>query len=151
MITFFKYHALTIQTWYMSINKSDWAPPVWLFGVAWSIIYPLMAISFSYVFWQSFVKRAWPLKIGFLFVINLIFNLIYGIGTFTVFNDSQGINDIKEYYWPATVTVLTVWLTLPLMIVLTWRRAKWVAILQFPYILWVSLASMLQITITLSN
>lgn len=150
-ITFLKYQALTIQTWYLSINKPDWAPPVWAFGVAWSIIYPLMAISFGYVFWQSFVKRTMPLKIGFLFAINLIFNIIYSVGTFTVFNDGQGINDIERYYWPATFVVSTVLVTLAFMIVTTWTRARWVAILQIPYILWVSLATMLQIAITLSN
>lgn len=142
---------LTIQSWYTAINKPEWAPPVWMFSVAWGIIYPLMAASFSYVFWQSFVKHAWPWRIGMLFAINLVFNLIYAIGTFRAFNENQSLNDVSTYYWPGTWVVLVVLITLPFMIKLTWTRAKWVAIAQLPYLAWVSLATALQISITLSN
>lgn len=147
----FSYVALTIQTWYMSINKPFFAPPVWMFGVAWGIIYPLMLVSFSYVFWQSFVKHKLRRYVGALFAINLIFNLIYGIGTYLVFSDKQSLGGISGYYWPATIVILVVLITLPAMIMATWDKARWVAIAQFPYLAWVIVATLLQISITFSN
>lgn len=128
-----------------------WAPPVWLFGVAWGIIYPLMAISFGYVFWKSFVKHQWRRYIGALFAVNLVFNLIYSLGTFMVFNDNQSINDIASYYWPAAIVVSVVLLTLPAMMFATWDKAKWITFVLAPYLAWVTVATTLQFTINFTN
>ena len=142
---------LTIQTWYMSINLPLWAPPVWLFGLAWIVIYPLMAVSFGYVFWKSFVKHTWRRYIGALFAVNLVFNLIYSIGTFAVFNDNQSINDVTHYYWLAAIVVSVVLLTIPVMMIATWDKAKWITFALVPYLVWVAIATVLQFTINFTN
>ena len=142
---------LTIQSWYTSINLPPWAPPVWLFGVAWGIIYPLMLVTFAYVFWKSLIKHEWRRYIGAIFAVNLVFNLIYGVGTYLVFNDSQGLSDIDKYYWPAAIVISVVLVTIPAMMLSTWERAKWVALLQIPYLVWVCLATALQFTINFTN
>lgn len=142
---------LTIQTWYMSINRPFWAPPVWLFGVAWGIIYPLIVASFGYAFYKSFVKHKWRRYIGALFALNLTANIIYALGTYFVFSSNQSLNDVAQYYWPATVVLLTVLATLPVMMVITWERARWVAIAQIPYLAWILLATTLQLAINFAN
>ena len=142
---------LTIQTWYMSINRPFWAPPVWLFGVAWGIIYPLMIVSFGYVFYKSFVKHKWRRYIGGVFALNLVANLIYSLGTYFVFSSNQSLADITQYYWPAAAVIMVVLVTLPVMIAITWERARWVALAQIPYIAWVLLATTLQFTINFTN
>ena len=142
---------LTIKSWYTSINLPPWAPPVWLFGVAWGIIYPLMAITFGYVFWKSFVRHEWRRYIGAIFAINLFFNLVYAAGTYLVFQDGQALSDIDAYYWPAAFVISMVWITLVAMIIIVWDRAKWVALLQLPYLAWVTLATALQFTINFTN
>jgi benzodiazapine receptor len=147
-LTFF---GLSIKMWYTSINLPVWAPPVWMFGVAWGVIYPLMVISFGYVFWKSFVKHEWRRYIGAVFAINLIFNLIYAAGTYAVFREGQILSDVDAYYWPAALVVSAVLITLPVMIAITWSRAKWVALLQIPYLLWIILATALQFTINFTN
>lgn len=147
----FTLFGLTIKSWYTSINLPVWAPPVWLFGVAWGIIYPLMAVTFAYVFWKSFVKHEWRRYIGAIFAVNLVFNLIYSVGTYLVFNDNQGINDIDKYYWPAAAVISVVLITIPAMMIATWERAKWVALLQIPYLAWVTTATVLQFTINFTN
>jgi len=124
---------------------------VWLFGVAWGIIYPLMAITFGYVFWKSFVRHEWRRYIGAIFAINLFFNLVYAAGTYLVFQDGQALSDIDAYYWPAAFVISMVWITLVAMIIIVWDRAKWVALLQLPYLAWVTLATALQFTINFTN
>ena len=142
---------LTIQTWYMSINLPPWAPPVWLFGVAWGIIYPLMAVSFGYVFWKSFVKHTWRRYVGALFAVNLLFNLIYSFGTFLAFSGGQTLTDISHLYWPAAFVISVVLITLPIMMFATWEKAKWITFALAPYLLWVTIATMLQFTINFTN
>lgn len=143
--------ALTIQTWYTEVSKPYWAPPVWLFDIAWAIIYPLMALSFGYVFWMSFFKREWHWGIGLLFVLNLVLNLVYAIGIYTVFGSVQQVADVQTYYWPAAYIVAATLVTLIPMILLTWKRARWVAICQLPYIVWIIIATLLQFAIAMFN
>jgi len=38
--------------YYALLNKPDWAPPGWLFGPVWSILYALMAVAMWKV-WES--------------------------------------------------------------------------------------------------
>lgn len=141
----------TISTWYQAVTKPEWAPPVWLFGVAWGIIYPLIAITFGYTFWQIY-KKQWPKKIAVPFAINLIFNLIYAFGTSAVFVDkSQTLTDIKAYYWPATIVIAVVLITLPIMMAITWRRAKWITYCLIPYLAWIILATALQLSIAIMS
>ena len=110
-----------------------------------------MAVSFGYVFWQSFVKHTWRRYIGVLFAINLVFNVIYTVGTFTVFTENQMLSDIDKIYWPAALVITVVLITLPAMIMATWERARWVALAQIPYLLWVIVATALQYTIIFTN
>jgi translocator protein len=40
--------------WYQSLAKPFWAPPSWLFGPVWTVLYAIMAISFGKVFYNAF-------------------------------------------------------------------------------------------------
>lgn len=142
--------ALTIQTWYNAVGKPSWAPPVWVFAMAWAIIYPLIFLSFGYVYSMVF-RRKWPWWIGILFTTNLIFNIIFAAGTVVIFSENQKVVDIAQYYWPSTLVVSVVLLTLPPMMLATWHRARWVALCQIPYFIWIVVATTLQFAITMSN
>jgi benzodiazapine receptor len=142
---------LTIKNWYSSINLPPWAPPIWLFGVAWGIIYPLMAVTFAYVFWKSLIKHEWRRYVGAIFAVNLVFNLIYAAGTYLIFQEGQALSSIDQYYWPAAFVITVVLVTIPMMMAAVWERAKWVALLQIPYLAWVSVATVLQFTINFTN
>ena len=48
---------------YDALDLPPFAPPGWLFGPVWTVLYVIIAISFSYVLWQC-LKRRMPWRIG---------------------------------------------------------------------------------------
>ncbi|HHQ68928.1 MAG TPA: tryptophan-rich sensory protein, partial [Halothiobacillaceae bacterium] len=44
--------------WYVELNKPAWNPPNWLFPVAWSILYVMMAVAA----WRIFLAEPMIIK-----------------------------------------------------------------------------------------
>lgn len=126
-------------SWYQQLIRPSWAPPAWLFGPVWSVLYILIAISFGKVFLMFFQKKI-PFIITLPFILNLIFNFAFTPIQFGLKNNLLAVVDI-----------LLVLATLIWAIIAIYPRLKWVAYLQIPYLLWVSFATVLQIAITYLN
>lgn len=43
---------ISVDVWYMTLNRSPLTPPNYTFGIAWSILYVMIAIS-GWLIWQS--------------------------------------------------------------------------------------------------
>ena len=127
--------------WYQELTKPSWAPPSWLFGPVWSILYILIGVSFGYVFFHIWKKKL-PFKAVYPFIINLISNALFTPIQFGLRN-----------YALAAVDIIVVLLTIVWIIKLMYKQKKyrWVAYMQIPYFLWVSFATILQLTITYLN
>lgn len=127
------------QTWYETLIRPDFAPPAWVFGPVWSVLYVIIAITFGYVLWRLFKK-----KIAFLvalpFILNLVFNFAFTPIQFGLQNNLL-----------AAVDIILVLGTLILAMVKIFPHAKWVTYANIPYLLWVSFATVLQLTITYLN
>lgn len=125
--------------WYSQLIKPSWAPPAWLFGPVWTVLYILIAISFSYV-----VYLAWQKKITFglllPFLLNLIFNFSFTPLQFGLKNNLLSAGDI-----------LLVLATLIWAMIAIYPYARWITYSQIPYLLWVAFATILQLTITYLN
>lgn len=130
---------MNTYNWYSQLMKPTWAPPSWLFGPVWSVLYILIAVSFGKVFVMFFQKQ-----IGFLvvlpFILNLVFNFAFTPNQFGLKNNLFAAIDI--------ILVLT---TLIWAMVAIYPYVKWVTYIQIPYLLWVSFATILQLTITYLN
>lgn len=124
---------------YRSYKKPSWAPPAWLFGPVWSVLYLGIAISFGFVFIQAY-QGALPLYVALPFVLNLVFNALFTPIQFRLHN-----------FMLATADVLLVWATLVWAMVVIWPLAPWVVYINLPYLAWVSFASVLQFTVTVMN
>lgn len=61
--------------WYFDLKKPRWQPPGFLFGGAWSVLYPLMGLA-SWLVWAEggFAKHALPLT---LYAVQLALNLAW--------------------------------------------------------------------------
>lgn len=126
-------------TWYQKLIKPTWAPPPWIFGPVWSVLYIIIAVSFGTVFYKVLTKKL-PWMIIIPFVLNLIFNFLFTYLQFGLKNNVLALIDI-----------LLVLVTLVWSILIIYPHIKWVALVNIPYLLWVSFATVLQITITYIN
>jgi translocator protein len=125
--------------WYQTLAKPSWAPPAWLFGPVWSVLYILIFISFGAVFALYFRKEI-RLLVCLPFVANLIFNAAFTPIQFTWQNNVL-----------ASIDILLVLVTLIWAMVVIYPVRPWIAYMQIPYLLWVSFATVLQLTITYLN
>jgi tryptophan-rich sensory protein len=130
---------LDYQTYYASIVKPFFAPPPWMFGVAWGIIYPLIALAGLYLFvlWR---RHAIPPSLIAVFLINLTANL--------AFTPLQ--LGMPETILP-TLDILVVLGTLAYFEYKIFRISKLVFALLLPYLLWGGFATALQVNIYILN
>ena len=124
---------------YAELIKPAWAPPSWIFGPVWTVLYILIFISFGRVFLLFFQKQI-PWYVALPFFLNILFNLAFTPIQF-------GLKNLPL----ASLDILLVLATLIWAMVVIAPYAKWIAWIQVPYLLWVSFATVLQLTITFLN
>lgn len=126
-------------TEYANFIKPSWAPPSWLFGPVWTVLYILIAVSFGKVFLMVAQKQI-PFAIAIPFILNLIFNFAFTPLQFGLKNNLLAAVDI------ALVLVTLLWAMYAIF-----PHARWITYIQIPYLLWVSFATVLQFTVTWLN
>jgi translocator protein len=135
----FNINFMPTYEWYQKLIKPSWSPPAYLFGPVWTMLYILIAISFGKVFFMAFKKEI-ALIIVLPFILNLIFNFAFTPIQFGLQNN-----------FLAAIDILLVLGTLIWAMVAIYPYASWVTYMQIPYLLWVSFATVLQLTITYLN
>lgn len=130
---------MNTYNWYSQLIKPTWAPPAFVFGPVWSVLYVLIAVSFGKVFLSLWYKQI-PFVVALPFILNLFFNFIFTPIQFGLQNN-----------FLAALDILLVLSTLIWAMVVIYPYFKWVTYVQIPYLLWVSFATVLQLTITFLN
>ena len=130
---------MNAYNWYSQLIKPSWAPPSWLFGPVWTFLYILIILSFGKVFLMAWQKQV-ALIVALPFLLNLIFNFSFTPLQFGLKNNLL-----------AAVDILLILGTLVWAIIAIYPYAHWIAYIQIPYLLWVSFATVLQLTVTYLN
>ena len=126
-----------IATWYQTLNKPDFNPPNWIFAPVWTTLYILMGISFYLVLISKAKDKIIPVK---LFMAQLVLNILWSVIFFGLHNPLLAFFEI-----------LVLWGTILFMILTFYKISKPAAYLMIPYILWVSFASILNLSIVIIN
>ena len=127
-----------IRGWYTGIVKPSFNPPNWIFAPVWTTLFILMGIAVSMI-WLS-EKNDIRKKALVVFFVQLVLNTLWSIIFFGMENPML-----------AFIEIIVLWFAILYTIILFWKINKPAAILLIPYILWVSFASVLNLTIALLN
>jgi tryptophan-rich sensory protein len=115
---------------YRELVRPSWAPPGWVFGPVWSVLYALMGIA-AWLVWraQGFAGARSALV---LFIVQLAANALW---TWLFFAWRLGGAAFGE--------ILLLWALILATMVSFWRLSKVAGALLSPYLAWVSFASAL--------
>ncbi len=127
------------SSWYQTLIKPSWAPPAWVFGPIWTFLYILIAISFGKVI-IALLQKQIPFIVALPFILNIVFNLLFTPIQFGLKNN-----------WLASLDIILILGTLIWAVVAVYPHIRWVAYMQAPYLVWVCIATVLQLTITYLN
>ena len=121
------------SAFYQQLTQPAWAPPGWLFGPVWSVLYFGMAVS-VWLIWRIGGWRT-ASRAQTLFLIQLAANALW---TWLFFYFQRGAI--------ASIEILVLWALIVATIVQFWRLRPLAGALMLPYLAWVSFASVLSFT-----
>jgi tryptophan-rich sensory protein len=130
---------MSTQTWYASLIKPFFAPPSWVFGPVWTVLYAIIIASYGYVVYLFIMKKI-PFMVLLPFILNIIFNLIFSPIQFGLQNNVL-----------AGIDILLVVGTLVWAMIAIFPYASWVTYINIPYLLWGAFATVVQLSITVLN
>jgi translocator protein len=122
--------SISADTFYQSLLRPSWAPPSWLFGPVWTVLYALLGIA-AWLVWRAWGIAGAKLALS-LFVVQLAANALW---TWVFFAWRQGALAFAEIMLLLVLIVAT--------LVAFWHRHRLAALLLVPYLAWVTYASAL--------
>ncbi len=129
----------SIPTWYNALTKPTLSPPNWVFAPVWTLLYILMGVSLYLIWKKGFGKKQVKTAV-YLFSIQLLLNFLW---TFIFF----GLKNMPF----AFIEIVVLWFMILVTIIKFYKISRQSAYQLIPYILWVSFASYLNISIFLLN
>ncbi|TIC85124.1 tryptophan-rich sensory protein [Nocardioides sp. GY 10113] len=120
---------------YAALELPPYAPPSWLFGPAWTVLYVLMAVAAWRTWRVAGLDRA-QVAYGVQLLLNLAWTPLF----FSA-----------DRYAVALAEILVLWCALAVTLVLCWRRDRVAGWLLVPYLAWVTFATALNAGIVVLN
>ena len=126
---------------FATLNKPPLSPPAWLFPVVWTILYTLMGIS-SCLIYTSEEPKEKNVKSQALstYMYQLIVNFLWPVFFFNF-----------QWYFFSFLWLALLWLLAAKMILEFGAISRTAALLNIPYLLWLSFAGYLNLGIWLLN
>ncbi len=130
----------SIPTWYASLEKPFFTPPGFVFAPVWSILYLMMGTAF-YIIWDKKTKnkKIYNLAVKF-FMTQLILNFLWSYVFFYL-----------HMPWFSVFVIIFLWISIFMCIKLFSKVSRISGYLLYPYIVWVSFALLLNISIAILN
>ncbi|MBP6860306.1 MAG: tryptophan-rich sensory protein [Candidatus Pacebacteria bacterium] len=128
-----------LADWYDTINRPSLVPPDWVFGVVWPTLFFLMGIA-AFLVWRKGLSAPFVRIALSVFLFQLVLNMLWSYLFF-------GIKSLGG----AAIEVMVLWAAILATIVLFARVSRTAAWLLVPYLLWVSFATYLNVSIYFLN
>jgi len=128
-----------IPAWYASLNKPFFAPPNWVFGPVWTLLYFLMGLAFYLIWKQGFNKRRVRTACLF-FLAQLGLNFIWSPIFFGLRAPQLGL-----------LVIVAMWVFIVMTMKQFYPLSKPAFYLLIPYLLWVSFATLLNAALVVLN
>lgn len=123
----------SVKTWYLTdLVKSSLNPPSWIFAPVWTLLFFLMGVSL-YLVWNKKNHLFW-------FWVQLILNTLWSFLFFGLRSPSLAFYEI-----------IILWLAILITIIKFWKINRTASLLLWPYLVWVSFASILNYSIMILN
>lgn len=117
--------------WYQTIRQPSWNPPPAAFGLIWTIVFTLIAVAGVTAWRAAPDSRASDTLIG-LFALNGALNVTWTILFFRLHRPD----------W-AMIELVVLWISIAVLIAVCVRHSRLAALLLVPYIVWVTIAGVL--------
>ena len=128
-----------IPTWYAALDKPPFTPPNWLFAPAWGTLYLLMGIA-AFLIWRKGLDKEGVKPALVIFLVQLILNALWSVIFFGFKSPIAG-----------AIAIIVLWVAILFTILRFFRLSVAAGSLLIPYILWVSFAAALNISIWMLN
>lgn len=128
-----------IPTWYSTLNKPFFAPPNWIFGPVWTLLYFLMGVAF-YLIWSQSWKKKKVKTASLFFLTQLGLNFIWSPIFFGLKAPLLGL-----------IVIVAMWTLIVMTMKKFYPLSKLAFYLLVPYLVWVSFASILNAAIMFLN
>lgn len=128
-----------IPQWYNFLKKPVFAPPNWVFGPVWTLLYALMGIAAA-IIWQKGMKKKSVRSAILWFGIQLFLNFMWSELFFGLRSPLYGF-----------IGIIFLWIAIVVSVVKFSRISQKAAVLMIPYIAWVSFAGLLNLSLLLLN
>ncbi|MFC2134094.1 TspO/MBR family protein [Bacteroidota bacterium] len=125
----------TNSDWFLNLEKPVIYPPGYLFGLVWSVLYFLMGVSLYLIIIKTKDKLPYIL-FGSQLVLNFFWTIIF-----------FGLKNILF----SIIEILVLWALILWTIIIFRKHSKTAAYLLIPYILWVTFATILTVSIFFIN
>lgn len=129
----------SIPTWYSALAKPSFSPPNWLFFPVWTILYLMMGIS-AYLVWAFDIGKKSVMGSLMLFFGQLCLNTLWSVVFF-------GMRSVLGGF----IVIIALWFAIAYTIVSFGKISRDAAYMLFPYIMWVTFATILNFALLLLN
>lgn len=120
--------------WYEALEKPSWIPPNWAFPVVWTVLYGMIAAA-GWIVWSFGAPGEITVAVG-LWVLQLALNALWS----PVFFGMKRMD-------LAMIVVAGMWLSIAATIWAFWPISALAAGLMVPYLVWVSIAAALNLSV----
>ncbi|MDR0958778.1 MAG: tryptophan-rich sensory protein [Propionibacteriaceae bacterium] len=133
------YLAGDIKGKYLALELPPLSPPTWVFGIAWPLLYALMALSLTLYIGCGVNRRRKQVGIS-LFTIQLFLNFLWSIIFF-----AGGL------YWVGLVVIILLDLAVAALVIIVRPHSLWASRLLLPYLVWLLFATYLTVGVAAYN